>query len=194
MRNITRSVDDLNALVERCAQADQIEQGGAPVRKAAFSANELVRDLVEAMGSERIVIVANREFRVCSDHQYLRLILQNLLSNALKYSEANSMVTLGLHTASGNGVDGVMFHVSNTVGLTGRPIRTAYLPAITGPRAPAPRCARAWASGWRRKLRGSSIPKSVSTWSVSRLCSVSDWRSRDGRFHGDPVCHRGRGQ
>lgn len=119
--NINRSVDDLNALVERCMQADQIEQGGAPARKMAFSSNALVRDVVDAMDPERIVIVANREFRVYSDHQYLRLILQNLLSNALKYSESGSKITLGLHGASVNGVDGVVFHVANVVGLVGPP-------------------------------------------------------------------------
>lgn len=121
VRNIARSVDDLNGLVERCMQADQIEQEAGSLRKTAFSANGLVRELVDAMGSDRVAIIASAEFRVFSDQQYLRLILQNLLSNALKYSQPGSMITLELQRATVNGVDGVMFHVANAVGPIGPP-------------------------------------------------------------------------
>ncbi len=121
VRNINRSVDDLNALVERCVQADQFEQGGALIKKTLFSANALARELVGTIGSDRIVIVESSEFRVCSDHQYVRLILQNLLSNALKYSRPDTRIVLGLQHTSANDVDGMLFTVSNTVGPIGAP-------------------------------------------------------------------------
>lgn len=119
--NINRSVDDLNALVERCVQADQFEQGGALIKKAFFSANALARELVDTIGSDRIVIVGRSEFRVYSDYQYVRLILQNLMSNALKYSQPDSTITLALQHTSANGVDGVIISVSNAVGPIGVP-------------------------------------------------------------------------
>lgn len=121
IRNIARSVDDLNGLVERCVQADQVEQGARSIRKTAFSPNELVRDLVDGMGPDRISIVASSEFRVFSDHQYLKLILQNLLSNALKYAQSGSVITLELQRAAVKGAEVVMFHVSNVVGPVGPP-------------------------------------------------------------------------
>lgn len=121
IRNIARSVDDLNGLVERCVQADQVEQGAKSIRKTAFSPNELVRDLVDGMGPDRISIVASSEFRVFSDHQYLKLILQNLLSNALKYAQSGSVITLELQRAAVKGAEVVMFHVSNVVGPVGPP-------------------------------------------------------------------------
>jgi signal transduction histidine kinase len=58
---------------------------------------------------------------VDSDYQYVRLILQNLLSNALKYSQPDSTISLALQHTSANGVDGVTISVSNAVGPIGAP-------------------------------------------------------------------------
>ncbi len=102
-------------------QADQFEQGGALIKKAFFSVNALARELVDTIGSDRIVIVGRSEFRVYSDYQYVRLILQNLMSNALKYSQPDSTITLALQHTSANGVDGVIISVSNAVGPIGVP-------------------------------------------------------------------------
>ncbi|MDB5825070.1 MAG: integral rane sensor signal transduction histidine kinase [Herminiimonas sp.] len=121
VRNINRSVDDLNALVERCLQADQIEYGETLIKKTVFSANELVRELVETMGPTRTVVLEDAEFTVCCDHHYMRLILQNLLSNALKYSLTGSMVTLALQSTRISGGDAVMLSVSNVAGPIGLP-------------------------------------------------------------------------
>jgi signal transduction histidine kinase len=118
VRNINRSVDDLNALVERCVQAEQIEEGVLVVKHQLFSANVLAQELVGTLEFRRIFLNSKEQFNVCSDQQYLRLILQNLLSNALKYSPRDSMVELALHATQ----DGsIKFAVSNAVGMAGEP-------------------------------------------------------------------------
>jgi signal transduction histidine kinase len=58
---------------------------------------------------------------VFSDYQYVRLILQNLLSNALKYSPADSMIELQIESTSVNNMACVSFRVLNAVGAAGMP-------------------------------------------------------------------------
>ncbi len=121
VRNIHRAVDDLNALVERCAAADQVDQGAMPMQKQALRLGELAAELARSMGEDRIALHATADDLVYSDAQYLRLILLNLLSNALKYSPAGSQVELRLMTATPAGVPGVAVSVMNRTGAAGQP-------------------------------------------------------------------------
>jgi hypothetical protein len=57
VKNINRSVDDLNSLIERCAQADQFEQDAVPVHKQAFALAMLTDDLLQMVGADRIRLV-----------------------------------------------------------------------------------------------------------------------------------------
>jgi hypothetical protein len=86
IKNINRSVDDLNALVERCANADQFDQGAVHMDKELLRLESVVADVLQTVGASRVTLVGLAQHRVFSDAQYLRLILLNLLSNALKYS------------------------------------------------------------------------------------------------------------
>ncbi len=119
--NINRSVDDLNAIIERCVQADQIEQGVTDMVKQNFSVPELLRDLLQTLGADRITLLGAHEFVIFSDYHYVRIILLNLLSNALKYSPVASMVEFQILAAPLNGVPGLTLSVSNTVGKAGMP-------------------------------------------------------------------------
>jgi signal transduction histidine kinase len=119
--NINRSVDDLNALIERCAQADQIEQGVDLIHEQLFAVTTLTDDLLQTVDASRIRLVGTQAQTVFSDYQYVRLILRNLLSNALKYSPADSMIELQIESTSVNNVACVSFRVVNTVGAAGMP-------------------------------------------------------------------------
>ncbi len=121
IKNINRSVDDLNALVERCASADQIDQGAMRMDKVSLSLDGLVANVFQTVGASRISIQGPTQLMVCSDAQYLRLILLNLLSNALKYSPPESLVVLHFESVAVNGGAGVAVRVSNAVGAAGVP-------------------------------------------------------------------------
>jgi signal transduction histidine kinase len=58
---------------------------------------------------------------VYADEQHVRVILQNLLSNALKYSPAGSAVELQLAPSSRAGTPGVVVSISNQAGAAGVP-------------------------------------------------------------------------
>jgi signal transduction histidine kinase len=118
---INRSVDDLNVIIERCVLADQIEQGAALINKQRFALQTLTDDLLQTVGASRIRLVGPQDAAVVSDYQYVRLILLNLLSNALKYSPPDSLVEFEIQRTLVKGVRVVYFSVSNAVGAAGMP-------------------------------------------------------------------------
>lgn len=121
VKNINRSVDDLNALIERCVQADQIELGVDLINKQQFSVATLTDDVLQMVDANRIRLVGAHAQLVFSDYQYVRLILRNLLSNALKYSPADSTIELQIESTFVKNVACVSFRVLNTVGAAGMP-------------------------------------------------------------------------
>lgn len=121
VRNIERAVDDLNSLVERCVAADQLDQEAVPVRKTALSLDALASHVLQNLNEARIVYAPPVPTRVQADEQHVRVILQNLLSNALKYSPAGSAVELRLAPSSLAGAPGVVVSVSNQAGAAGVP-------------------------------------------------------------------------
>ena len=121
IKNIQRSVDDLNAIIERCVQADQIDQGAALLNKQLFKVQSLTDDLLTTFDTRRISLISDPTQTVFSDYQYTRLILQNLMSNALKYSPVGSPIELHIQTLDVKNTTCVRFVVLNTVGLAGLP-------------------------------------------------------------------------
>jgi signal transduction histidine kinase len=121
VKNINRSVDDLNALVERCASADQLDQGAMRMHKQSLCLATLVADVQQTVGAGRIQLLGPAQHTVFSDAQYVRLILLNLLSNALKYSPPDSLVKLQLESAARKDMAGVTLRITNAVGTAGMP-------------------------------------------------------------------------
>jgi signal transduction histidine kinase len=121
VRNINRSVDDLNALVERCASADQLDEGSMRIEKQSLCLATLVGDVLQTVGAGRIELLGPAQHAVFSDVQYVRLILLNLLSNALKYSPPESPVQLHFETTALKGMPGVTLRITNAVGAAGIP-------------------------------------------------------------------------
>jgi signal transduction histidine kinase len=121
VNNINRSVDDMNALIERCMQADQIDQGPPAIDQQLFCLDSLTADLLQSVGASRIQLQAPSPCAVFSDYQYVRIILLNLLSNALKYSAPNSMVAFNIEHETIDERAGLHFSVSNHIGAAGMP-------------------------------------------------------------------------
>lgn len=121
LKNINRSVDDLNFIIDRCVQADQLEQSDVPPAQSSLSLKSLLAETVQIQGHERIALSGVTEAMVFTDYAYARIILINLLTNALKYSPPDSPVHLVVQTQQVNGRPALKFRVSNTVGAAGKP-------------------------------------------------------------------------
>lgn len=119
--NILRSADDLNFIIERCAQVDQIEQGELPLSPALVNLDTLLNETRSVHGSERLVFSGPKGLKLVTDYQYLRIILLNLVTNALKYSPPQGPVEVSLEALLLGGKSLVRLKVANALGPAGAP-------------------------------------------------------------------------
>jgi signal transduction histidine kinase len=119
--SISRSADDINVIVNRCVEADRLVQDQLPQTKEPVVVETLLQELAQLPGKERIVISGLAKSIVFADFQYIRIILVNLVNNALKYSPTGSDVTLNVQAGPHAALPSLCFRVSNTVGPAGRP-------------------------------------------------------------------------
>ena len=119
--NILRAADDLNFIIERCAQVDQIEQGQLPLLPTQVHLDTLLNETRPVQGSERLVLSGPKGLRLVTDYQYLRIIVLNLVTNALKYSPPDSPVQVSLEPLTEGGKALVLLKISNALGNAGAP-------------------------------------------------------------------------
>ncbi|MEI7783515.1 MAG: ATP-binding protein [Betaproteobacteria bacterium] len=121
---IKNSLQEINAIVDRCAEVDGYEQGQMPMAVHTFAVQQLL-DLVEAANpNERIYTLVRglpEGAALSSDLHYIKLILNNLLSNALKYSPPDSLVELQVCSRQTEQSTQVDISVTNEVGAAGVP-------------------------------------------------------------------------
>ena len=113
-----RAVDDMNAVVERCTQADRIEQGQLEILRETIVLAELVQDVCDnSREPERVVLHPGTVPLLHSDSQLLRTVLSNLIDNAMKYSPAASVINVKWGVKSA----GLWLSVDNVASSAGMP-------------------------------------------------------------------------
>ncbi|TCZ73345.1 sensor histidine kinase [Flaviaesturariibacter aridisoli] len=106
LARIRNVVLELNGFIDDLLSLDRLEQGCVEVRPELFNLENFLRELVAESGGiasrngQQICLSCNGAPGICQDPQLLRLILRNLLSNALKYSREGGQVWLRAHVSS----------------------------------------------------------------------------------------------
>jgi signal transduction histidine kinase len=122
---IEQSLQEIDAIIDRCSEMDGFEQGRLPMQIGAFTLNDLMAALKATHRSDRIYILVQgipSERVLVSDMHYLKIIFSNLLTNALKYSPPDTLVELAVQGVQRDGqAPMVSFCVSNEVGEAGTP-------------------------------------------------------------------------
>lgn len=110
-----RAVDDIDNVIALAMQVDRLEQGMIELQFAPCFLPEIVQAIKDSHeAGERVLFSADPDLPgVRSDPVLLKVILSNLLDNALKYSPLASEVQVELKPAAHGGVDGVEVVVHN---------------------------------------------------------------------------------
>ena len=116
-----QSVQDMDTLIYRCLQVDRLQQGQT-IDCQACQINELLTDLQTASTTpQRLQIESHDLPLVHTDPQLLRIALNNLVDNALKYAPANSTVHIKASRHLHHRRTGILVSVSNEPAGAGRP-------------------------------------------------------------------------
>lgn len=121
---IKTSLLEIDAIIERCAEIDGYEQGQMPMAIHPFSIRQLMIGVKVSNLSERIYTLMrgiDEDAKLNSDMQYIKIILSNLLTNALKYSPPDSLIELEINGQSQSQSLTLKFTVSNEIGASGVP-------------------------------------------------------------------------
>ena len=118
LTKMQRAVDNIDAILERCVAVDHLEQGALTVEANHEDLTALLVQCAEHTAQSqriRLELPANVQLQV--DGALLRLMVRNLLDNALRYGDPHSPVTLRLDVLETS----VHIKVCNAPGRAGWP-------------------------------------------------------------------------
>jgi len=118
--SMIQAITNMNTVIERCVQVDQLDQKGFAPRFEDFDVSEVVWTMLASQPEvERIDLrMPSSPFMLRTDPNLFTIILANLLDNATKYSQSGSPILLELyddHSVSEYATRFIL-RVSNTVG------------------------------------------------------------------------------
>lgn len=119
---INGALDNMNAIIDRCAYADQMEQGELGVEREPVDLLEVIDTVIERHGAAgRVRVVRDIDGPIETDATLAGVVIANLVENALKYSPQGSEVLLRVENAEISGRPGVAMIVENDADRAGLP-------------------------------------------------------------------------
>jgi len=118
-----RAVQDMKAVIERCVQADRLDEQRQPLRLEPVDLGRELERLMQFLPglAQRAQLASSGALHLRTDVQLLQTVLSNLLDNALRYSDEHTPVLIDARAQARQGCPGVRLSVSNTPGLAGWP-------------------------------------------------------------------------
>lgn len=118
VQHIDTSVDRMNAMIEHVALSNRIERTDARISAEEISAHDLMSLVMQEYNQEErfeLVIQENSYFN--ADPHFLALIVENLVSNAVKYA-SDGKIKINIETSSASMT---IFQISNRVSEDSQP-------------------------------------------------------------------------
>jgi signal transduction histidine kinase len=121
-KHAQQSVQDVDAIIERCLQADQLEQRQLVLGRQPCRVDQMLAELhADSATPQRLVMQCEALPAVDTDPQLLRIALGNLIDNALKYAEPQSAVYINVSLFEHQGRQGILNSIANASGTAGMP-------------------------------------------------------------------------
>lgn len=117
---VDRAVTEMDSIIERLLQVDRLEDERIDIRHQEMDLSDTVKELILLISEserDRIHLVTHGEMIFRSDLQLVRVIISNLLENAIKYSPNDSPVNITLRGSE----DQASIAVENRAGIAGFP-------------------------------------------------------------------------
>ena len=119
---ITRAVTQMDAIIERCVQADRLHNGLIACSLTPCRIDKVFNDILLLHATSGQVVVKADNLPTCvTDIQLINVILSNLLDNALKYGSSDHPVEITADVAVHKGREGIRINVTNIPGSAGIP-------------------------------------------------------------------------
>ena len=101
LENIHSAILSMDNIIERCSLINSIDQKIFPVNQKEIHLNSLISSLIENLNAKReINLHIDQAMYIISDPQFLKIVLQNLLENAIKYSLVNTPIEIRIHNSN----------------------------------------------------------------------------------------------
>lgn len=119
--NISKAMDDINLVIARCIDVDRLDQEKIYVSKKNTNLADFFRELaLEMQGANRLHWDCNQNICINLDPDLLKVIVVNLIDNAIKYGEADSPIYIQVISDNLK----IAISVKNQVGYSGLPDQT----------------------------------------------------------------------
>ena len=115
------AMHDMDDIIERCQQVDHIEHEQFKLCAQCCRMDEILSELTGTLALNRFFIKAESLPDLNTDPQLLRIILSNLISNAIKYSPPETVVDIHAEPAQHGNKPGIQMTIQNLPGDAGLP-------------------------------------------------------------------------
>lgn len=117
-----RAVNNIDFIIERCLELGKIDAKSTQIHKNVFRLDDFIHNLICEFKTQNYTsLICHDNPIVHTDQDILRIIISNLIENAVKYSPRESKILIETRTQEVNGTPGVHIQLSNDVGVMGAP-------------------------------------------------------------------------
>ncbi|MPS47595.1 MAG: hypothetical protein E2592_01185 [Methylobacillus sp.] len=116
-KHVEHSINDISDMIDRCAQINRIEDQSIQVNVESCDTGRILTALISEYGcAARVDLRIGAAAVINTDQLMLRLILRNLLENALKYAPAGSPILIEVNTQPhADGRNSISICIENSV-------------------------------------------------------------------------------
>ncbi len=117
-----RALEDMNGIVELCQQVDQLEQRQLVITPQPCRIDEILNDLKQnSWAPDRLRVNTVSMPDINTDPQLLRIVLSNLISNAIKYAAPATDIEMNAIPEQRQTRPGIFISIQNLPGTAGFP-------------------------------------------------------------------------
>ena len=117
-KHVEGALKDINDVIDRCALEDKLENQGFKLLVERHSLKRIIYQKISEYGNaDRFKFTVDGDLWIESDLKLLRIILGNLLDNAMKYGDENNSILIDAKVKN----QIITLTVANTIGEVGLP-------------------------------------------------------------------------